>query len=141
MIRPTSWASISAAPEARICSSTSWARSARSSSLTGRPWHALRTPLMTLLRLKGSPTPERLITERLVVSTVVNLRPHSGHCRRRRMAEPSSAMRLSTTRESGLRQNGQYMVSPPSMSSGADVSGPGVSGAGGPLRLSVYDYM
>jgi hypothetical protein len=41
----------------------------------------------------------------------VNLRPHSGHWRRRRMAEPSSAMRLSTTRESGLRQNGQYMAS------------------------------
>src|SRR6476469_993498 len=67
---------------------------------------------MTLLRLNGSPTPERLMTERLVVSTVVNRRPHSGHWRRRRMAEPSSAIRLSTTRESGLRQNGQYMAFP-----------------------------
>ncbi len=81
--------------------------------MTGRPWQALRTPLMTLLRLNGSPTPERLMTVRLVVSTVVKRRPHSGHCRRRRMAEPSSAMRLSTTRESGLRQNGQYTSVPP----------------------------
>ena len=63
---------------------------------------------MIFVLLNGSPTPERLITVRLVVSIVVNRRPHCGHCRRRLIAAPSSWMRLSTTRESGLRQNGQY---------------------------------
>src|SRR3954447_20885613 len=109
MASPTSCALISAAPAARTVSSTSWASSARSSSDTGRPWQALRTPLTILLRLNGSPAPERLITVRLVVSSVVKRRPHSEHWRRRRIAEPSSVTRLSTTRESGLRQNGQYM--------------------------------
>ncbi|GAA2864630.1 hypothetical protein GCM10010523_26170 [Paenarthrobacter ilicis] len=94
-------------------SSTSWASMARSSSVTGRPWQAFRTPLMTFIRLKGSPTPERLMTDRLVVSTVVKRRPHSGHCLRLRMDVPSSAMRLSTTRESGFRQNGQYTLGLP----------------------------
>ena len=41
----------------RMVSSTRWASTARSSSLTGRPWHALRTPAMTLVRLNGSETP------------------------------------------------------------------------------------
>ena len=76
------------------------ASSASSSSVTGRPWQALRTPATTLSRLNGSAAPERLTTVRLAVSTVVNRRPHSGHWRRRRMAVPSSVARESTTRES-----------------------------------------
>ena len=104
---PTSWASISATPLARTVSSTRWASSARSSSVTGRPWQALRTPASTLSRLNGSVAPERLVTVRLAVSTVVNRRPHSGHCRRRRIEVPSSVARLSTTRLSACRQNGQ----------------------------------
>jgi hypothetical protein len=35
---------------------------------------------------------------------VVNLRPHEGHARRRRMAAPSSAVRLSMTRLSVFLQ-------------------------------------
>src|SRR6185503_14403186 len=50
---------------------------------------------------------ERLVTARLAVSTVVKRRPHSGHCRRRRIEAPSSVARLSTTRLSVWRQNGQ----------------------------------
>ena len=45
-------------------------------------------------------TPERLMTEMVVVSNVVKRRPHSEHWRRRRIAVPSSVVRLSTTRES-----------------------------------------
>ena len=88
------------APDARTVSSTRWASRASSSSLTGRPWQALRTPARTFARLNGSVAPERLTTVRLAVSTVVNRRPHSGHCRRRRIAVPSSVARESTTRES-----------------------------------------
>jgi hypothetical protein len=49
----------------------------------------------------------------MTVSWVVNLRPHSEQDRRRRIAAPSSAVRLSITRLSGWRQYGQYMRSPP----------------------------
>ena len=80
-------------PAARMLSSTRWASRARSSSVTGRPWQALRTPTSTLARLNGSVAPERLTTSRLAVSTVVNRRPHSGHWRRRRIAVPSSVVR------------------------------------------------
>ncbi len=65
---PTSWASISATPLARTVSSTRWASSARSSSLTGRPWQALRTPTSTLSRLNGSLAPERLVTRQATPS-------------------------------------------------------------------------
>ena len=88
--RPTSWLPISAHPLARTASSTAWASSARSSSLTGRPWHALRTPLATLARLNGSVTPLRFTTVSVTVSAVVKRLPHSGHCRRRRMLVPSA---------------------------------------------------
>ncbi|SQD94244.1 hypothetical protein FMEAI12_2420003 [Parafrankia sp. Ea1.12] len=45
---------------------------------------------------------------------VVNRRPQAGHDRRRRIAAPSSASLLSTTRLSGCRQKGHRMVrSPP----------------------------
>src|SRR4051794_41815547 len=71
---PTSCASISALPCDRMVSSTFWARRARSSSLTGRPWHAFRTPESTLARLNGSDAPDRLITLRLEVSSVVKRR-------------------------------------------------------------------
>jgi hypothetical protein len=67
----------------------------------------LRTPLTTLARLNGSVTPQRLTTDRLISSTVVNRRPHSEQDRRRRMASPSAVSRLSTTRLSECRQNGQ----------------------------------
>jgi hypothetical protein len=60
-----------------------------------------------LSRLNGSLAPDRLVTLRLAVSTVVNRRPHSGHCRRRRIEVPSSEARLSTTRLSPCRQKGQ----------------------------------
>jgi hypothetical protein len=42
----------------------------------------------------------------------VKRRPHSGHCRRRRMLEPSSVARESMTRESVWRQNGQCISDP-----------------------------
>ena len=50
---------------------------ARSSLVTGRPWHAFRTPLITLERSNGSATPERLTTVRAVVSMVVNRLPQA----------------------------------------------------------------
>src|SRR5690606_18412173 len=71
---------------------------------------ALRTPDITLSRLNGSATPERLITIRLAVSVVEKRPPHSGHCLRRRMDRPSSLVRESMTRESECRQNGQCMI-------------------------------
>ncbi|GAA3430081.1 hypothetical protein GCM10018953_72650 [Streptosporangium nondiastaticum] len=52
-------------------------------------------------RKNGSVTPLRLLTMSRTVSCVVNLRPHSGHVRLRRMAPPSSVDRLSMTRVSG----------------------------------------
>jgi hypothetical protein len=64
---------------------------------------------MTLVRLKGSVTPLRLITISEALSTVVNRREQSGHCRRRRIEVPSSVVRLSTTRLSGCLQKGQCM--------------------------------
>src|SRR4029079_17055729 len=73
----------------------------------GRPWQALRTPLMIFVRLKGSVTPLRFTTARTAYSTVVKRLPHSGHARRRRISAPSSASRESTTRESAWRQYGQ----------------------------------
>merc|ERR1711969_298652 len=93
-----------------MASSTVCARTARSLSVTGLPWHAFRTPLMTFSRLKGSITPDRLMTLRLAVSIVENRPPHCGHCLRRRMLRPSSLVRESMTRESGLRQNGQCIA-------------------------------
>ncbi len=96
-----SLASICETPVARIASSTRCASKARSASLTGRPWHALRTPATIFSRLNGSMMPLRLITLRLAVSVVLNRRPHCGHCLRRRMARPSSLVRESITRESG----------------------------------------
>jgi hypothetical protein len=44
---------------------------------------------------------------RITVSWVVKRRPHSGHDRRRRIADPSSAVRLSMTRLSLCLQKGQ----------------------------------
>src|SRR5690606_19028164 len=67
---------------------------------------------MIFSRLNGSTTPERLTTERLAVSIVVNLRPHSGHWRRRRIDAPSSEVLESTTRESPCLQNGQCTPPP-----------------------------
>src|SRR5699024_10605806 len=93
-----------------MVSSTSCASLAKSSLSTGRPWQALRTPLITLARLNGSATPERLITLIEVVSNVVNRLSHDRHSRRRRIAEPSSSERESTTRDSSCRQNGQCIV-------------------------------
>ena len=66
-------------PVWRTDSSTFCASTARSPSVTGRPWQALRTPDMTFSRLNGSMTPERLMTFRLAVSIVENRPPHSGH--------------------------------------------------------------
>lgn len=115
MARPTSWVVSSALPVARTASSTRWPSLARASSVTGLPWHALRTPEMTLVRLKGSVTPLRLTTISEQVSTVVKRREQSGHCRRRRIDVPSSVVRLSTTLLSGCLQKGQCMApNPPS---------------------------
>jgi hypothetical protein len=66
-----------------------------------------------LSRVNGSVTPLRLATIKMTVSCVVNRRPHSGHDLRRRIAAPSSAVRLSMTLLSGCRQNGQCTRSPP----------------------------
>src|SRR5699024_11218414 len=90
-----------------MCSSTRWASMASWSSLTGRPWQALRTPEITFARLKGSLTPDLFSTDSEAVSTVEKRREQCGHWRRRRIAAPSSDVRESTTRESGWRQNGQ----------------------------------
>jgi hypothetical protein len=62
---------------------------------------------MTFSLENGSVTPDRFTTERLAVSIVVNRFIHLGHCLRRRIADPSSDVRESTTRESGCLQNGQ----------------------------------
>src|SRR5918912_1229667 len=105
--RPTSLLGTSADPVARTASSTLAARTASCASSTGRPWHARRTPAMTLLRSKGSLTPLRLTTARTGSSTVVKRRPHTGQDRRRRVVAPSSVSRESMTRLSGLWQNGQ----------------------------------
>jgi hypothetical protein len=51
--------------------------------------------------VNGSVTPLRFATIKMTDSCVVNLRPHSGHDRLRRIAVPSSATRLSMTRLSG----------------------------------------
>src|SRR6185503_15448985 len=64
----------------------------------------------TLERLNGSVAPERLTTTNVAFSAVVKRRPHWPHWRRRRMAAPSSAVRLSTTRVSVARQKGQCMA-------------------------------
>src|SRR5450756_473024 len=98
---------ISAWPHALNESSTCWPSRARSSSVTGRPLQAFRTPAMTLSRAKGSTTPERLTTTSCVCSTVVNRRSQDGHCLRRRMLAPSSETRESRTRESVCLQYGQ----------------------------------
>ncbi len=82
----------------------------------GRPWQALRTPETIFGRLNGSVTPDRLTTVRLAVSTVLKRRPHCGQTRRRRMAQPSSVLRESTTRESAERQNGQFIDLRPPLS-------------------------
>jgi hypothetical protein len=71
------------------------------SSLTGRPWQARCTPRMILSLVNGSVTPLRLATIKMTVSCVVNRRPHSGQDLRRRIAAPSSAVRLSMTLLSG----------------------------------------
>ena len=51
----------------------------------------------TLARLKGSAAPDRFVTDRLALSSVVKRREHSGHWRRRRMALPSSAVGADAT--------------------------------------------
>src|ERR687898_948295 len=107
MATPTSSEGTSGWPEARSESSTSWPSRASWSSVTGRPLHALRTPLITLSRANGSTTPLRLTTVSCICSRVVNRRSHVGHWRRRRMALPSSATRESSTLESVCRQYGQ----------------------------------
>ena len=82
---PTSSEVTSARPRERRSSSTFCPSSFRSSSLTGRPWQALRTPEITLSLLNGSTPPERLVTSSILVSTVVKRLLHFGHTRRRRM--------------------------------------------------------
>src|SRR3954447_19911688 len=127
MASPTSWVVSSALPVARTASSTRWPSCASASSVTGLPWHALRTPLMTLVRLKGSVTPDRLTTMSEHVSTVVKRREQSGHWRRLRIDVPSSVVRLSTTRLSGCLQKGQCMISNPPhsrLNSSAEPHGP-----------------
>ena len=89
-------------PVWRRFSSTCWASSANWSSVTGLPWHAFFTPETTLFLEKGSTTPERLTTWNDEVSSVVKRFLQAPHSLRRRMEAPSSAMRVSTTRESAL---------------------------------------
>src|SRR3954453_4191683 len=113
MASPTSWLGTSAAPVARMASSTCWASTCSWSSSTGRPWHARRTPATTLERLNGSLTPLRLTTARTASSTVVNRRLHFGQERRRRVVAPSSASRESMTLLSALWQNGQRLGGSP----------------------------
>lgn len=93
-------------------SSTRWANPAKSASVTGRPWHAFRTPETIFSREKASITPLRLMTERLAVSSVDHLPEQSGHSRLRRTDNPSSDVRESMTRVSVNRQKGQNIVLP-----------------------------
>ena len=106
-------AGTSAKPTPRRVSSTVWPSRARSSSETGRPLQALRTPEMAFSRVNGSEVPLRLITVSCICSTVVNRFSQAGQIRRRRMDEPSSATRESSTRVSVLRQKGQCICGPP----------------------------
>ena len=101
---------------ARTASSTRWPSRARSSSVTGRPWQALRTPASTLSRLNGSVAPERLTTVRLRGlggGEPAAARRGTGGAGGSRV--PSSVVRQSTTRLSGWRQNGQCIAGPPSV--------------------------
>src|SRR5829696_9108599 len=119
MATPTSSEGTSGCPEARRESSTSWPSRASWSSVTGRPLHALRTPLITLSRANGSTTPLRLTTVSCICSSVVNRRSQVGHWRRRRIALPSSATRESSTLESVCRQYGQCICGSFSVVAGA----------------------
>ena len=104
MVTLTDSAGTSAWPDARIASSTCWPSRASCCSLTGRPLQALRTPLITFSRENGSTTPERFSTTSCICSRVVKRRAQALHSRRRRIEDPSSATRESSTRESGCRQ-------------------------------------
>src|SRR3954468_14753686 len=86
---------------------------------------------MTLVRLKGSVTPDRLTTISEHVSTVVKRREQSGHWRRLRIDVPSSVVRLSTTRLSECLQKGQCMKSQPSLTADSMAS----QGLFGPTKL------
>jgi hypothetical protein len=72
---------------------------------------------MTFSRAKGSFAPLRLTINTDTISTVVNLREQDRQHRRRRIAAPFSADRLSTTRLSGWQQKGQFTAHPPISSS------------------------
>ena len=100
------------APEPRSASSTCWPRQARSSSVTGRPLQALRTPAIALSRLNASVAPDRFTTVSCISSTVVNRFSHAEQERRRRIELPSSATRESRTRVSVWRQYGQCTAAP-----------------------------
>src|SRR5215204_6131905 len=58
-----SFASICEAPVERMVSSTFCASTARSESVTGRPWHAFFTPSTTFSRLNGSMRSEEHTSE------------------------------------------------------------------------------
>src|SRR5262245_19672358 len=123
MARPTSCDGTSAAPSLRRLSSTVWPRQARSSSETGRPLQAFRTPAIALSRLNGSVAPERLSTVSCISSTVVNRFSQLSQRRRRRIAVPSSETRESRTLVSVCRQYGQCILGPPFLSrASADVT-------------------
>ena len=79
------------------------------SASIGRPLAARRIPTATFSRSNGSRSPDRLTTTSGVSSTrskVVNRRPQSMQARRRRIDEPSSAWRESTTLSSKEPQPG-----------------------------------
>src|SRR4029079_18288307 len=109
---------------ATVCDVTSGPlRRSRSSTLpttrptcsgeTGRFLMAFRMPLSSLARSNGSLEPSRLTTTRPTSSTRSNdvyRRPQDRHSRRRRIAEPPSADRESTTRSSSASHQGHRMV-------------------------------
>ena len=101
-------------PEPRSVSSTSWPRRARSSSVSGRPLQALRTPAIALSRSNASLAPERFTTVSCISSRVVNRCSHSPAAR----AGGGSSRRPRRPGSRGpwcrcVRQNGQCIVGPP----------------------------
>jgi hypothetical protein len=67
----------------------------------------LATPAIALSRTNGSVAPDRLTTMSCICSIVVNRFSQAEQVRRRRIAPPSSATRLSSTLVSVCLQNGQ----------------------------------
>src|SRR6185369_5237716 len=104
---------VTSGPLRRSRSSTLPTTRSTCSGETGRFLMAFRMPLSSLARSNGSLEPSRLTTTRPTSSTRSNdvyRRPQDRHSRRRRIAEPPSADRESTTRSSSASHQGHRMI-------------------------------